>query len=139
MGRLHMAASVRTAIIVVGLSLFIREVYGIGLDETMVYMSCNDQEYPKGDPVYDKALSHVVNHLMHEVPNNGYSYYVTSPYTTDIVFGHAACNGQISKGNCRDCIFHSFQRVFECRVFPIGFQVQYQDCRMRSENNPFIE
>lgn len=139
MRKLHMAASMRTAIIAAGLLLFTLKVYGKGLDEKMVYMSCNDQEHPKETPVYGNAIAYVVDALMNETPNNGYSYYVASPYTTDIVFGHAACNGQISKGDCKQCIIDSFQRVFDCHVFPIGFQVQYRDCRIRYENYPFIE
>ncbi|KAK4720537.1 hypothetical protein R3W88_010770 [Solanum pinnatisectum] len=81
--------------------------------------------YDKNGPLAD-SLYYVLVTLKNETPNQGYDYYVTSPYHNDdlLAYGHATCSS------------NSIYLMTTCDG-RIGGQVEFVRCSMRYEQYSF--
>ncbi|OWM89647.1 hypothetical protein CDL15_Pgr024395 [Punica granatum] len=115
--------------IFVGISIV--SCYPGGPDTTKVSEVCNGQH----NDDYMLGFSYIEMHLISETPLRGYSYYIASPWEFDIVYGHAACRGELSDVGCNVCLNSAFDQLYnDCSPMPIGAQIQLQDCRVRHMN-----
>ncbi|OWM81167.1 hypothetical protein CDL15_Pgr007198 [Punica granatum] len=140
-----MAASLRVAAIAVALFCICNglgcyaKAYAGGREESLVSLLCNRQEWPGKESPFAYSLFYVLKHIIQDTPENGFDYYVESSYTTGSVCGHGVCEPELSKEQCRDCLFLAVSGPSNCAVTPIGAQVELTDCRLRYENYDFTE
>lgn len=109
-----------------------------GPDTTLIYRICNGGS---ADATFAHGVGDVIWQLLLQTPNKGYNFYYSSnDESSDVVFGHAACNGVISALSCSACLNIARDELGPCHhPERIGAQVQLQDCRIRYENYPFVE
>lgn len=101
-----------------------------GADTTLVYRICNGQ---RSSAAFFVHKMETISHLIKNTPDTGYDYY----YIFYDAYGHAACNGKITKEDCTSCLKSA--RDQDCTPGRVGAQIQLQDCRIRYENYPFVE
>ncbi|OWM81360.1 hypothetical protein CDL15_Pgr007398 [Punica granatum] len=127
-----MDSPVRAAAIVIGLLCTIDSArYSVGVpDLTVLSKICNGQEFPYES--FRVALDIVLDRLISNTPDYGFNYYDWSDSPS--IYGHAACNGKLSKDDCQLCLTIAREQLsVHCPENPYGAQVHLQDCRMRYE------
>lgn len=99
---------------------------------------CNGGMYDKNGP-FAESLYYVLVTLRNETPNQGYDYYVTSPYPNDaLAYGHATCKSNIaSSDDCAICVSLARSYLMTTCDGRIGGQVEFAGCSMRYEQYPF--
>ncbi|TMW80138.1 hypothetical protein EJD97_023655 [Solanum chilense] len=98
---------------------------------------CNGDVYDKSGP-FALSLAYVVEALQNVTPNQGYDYYITSPYPNDaLAYGHAICNSIIEFSDCGLCLSSAKSFLLSTCDGSIGGQVEFVDCSMRYEQYSF--
>ncbi|KAF3614718.1 putative RNA-directed DNA polymerase -like protein [Capsicum annuum] len=98
---------------------------------------CNGNVYDKSGP-FALSLAYVVEALQNVTPNQGYDYYITSPYPNDaLAYGHATCNSIIEFSDCGLCLSSAKSFLLSTCDGSIGGQVEFVDCSMRYEQYSF--
>ena len=83
-------------------------------------------------------MAYVVEALQNVTPNQGYDYYITSPYPNDaLAYGHATCNSVIEFTDCGLCLSSAKSLLLSTCDGSIGGQVKFVDCSMRYEQYSF--
>ncbi|CAN4090297.1 unnamed protein product [Withania somnifera] len=97
---------------------------------------CNGNKYDKAAP-FALSLAYVVEALQNVTPNQGYDYYITSPYPNDIAYGHATCNLNVEFSDCGLCLSSAKSFLLSTCDSSVGGQVEFVDCSMRYEQYSF--
>ncbi|OWM81392.1 hypothetical protein CDL15_Pgr007430 [Punica granatum] len=132
-----MDAIVRAAAIAIGLlCIYSSAICSAGTpDGTVLSKICNGVEFSSKQ--YDENRRYVISQLLHNTPKVGFNYYERSPSSDHIIYGHAACKGKLSKGDCEWCLGDAVKELFrdrhECPLYTTGAQIHLQDCRLRFE------
>ncbi|KAJ8564872.1 hypothetical protein K7X08_001332 [Anisodus acutangulus] len=100
---------------------------------------CNGNVYDKSGP-FALSLAYVLEALQNVTPNQGYTYYSTSPYPNDaLAYGHATCNSIIEFSDCGLCLSSAKSFLLSTCDGSIGAQVEFVDCSMRYEEYSFTK
>lgn len=108
-------------------------------DTTVLYRICNDALHCPTLSPFGRAVDHAVNDLVFNTENHGFDYYSSSVIDEVGAYGHAECNGELSKMACELCLTAAYFKLDDYCKTTIGAQIQLKDCRLRYENYPFIE
>ncbi|XP_031378249.1 antifungal protein ginkbilobin-like protein [Punica granatum] len=130
-----MDALLRAAIIAIGLLCISNcTKYSAGeADYTLLSKICNGQEF--SDMRWINNKHSVLKRLIGITPNAGFNHYEKSSSSDHIVYGHAACNGELLKEDCHLCLLSAYQWLSDddCPKRTMGAQVHLRECRFRFE------
>lgn len=100
---------------------------------------CNDTlQCPETSPFY-RAVILVVYDLINNTEDHGFNYYNSPVIDEGSAYGHATCNGELSKVACELCVSVADDKLEDFCGTDIGGQIQLENCRFRYENYPFTE
>lgn len=90
------------------------------------------------DLKYKIAVGQVLQKVIEKTPYKGYNFYAQTPWP-EIVYGHAACNGEIKLVECRSCVDAAGSMLLDRCPNSMGAQMELNDCRIRWESYPFSD
>ncbi|XP_060183383.1 antifungal protein ginkbilobin-like protein [Lycium barbarum] len=123
---------VLTTSLVIGLVLGFCSFVRTEPNTKVVDYICNGNLYDKSGP-FALRLAYVLEALQNVTPNQGYTYYSTSPYPNDaIAYGHATCNSIIEFSDCGLCLSSAKSYLLSTCDGSIGGQVEFANCSMRN-------
>lgn len=107
-------------------------------DTTLVDHLCNREKYNSSSS-YTYDVAYVTDKLITFMGNNSYDYYYQHSFGDSTCYGHAACNGRITNGDCFYCLQSACEMIKVMCDWSIGVQFQLKDCRTWYENYQFVE
>lgn len=107
-------------------------------DGNVVSRTCNGQHFREFSS-YDAAVGGLMHDLVLNTPSNGFNRYTVDEVDGARAYGHAACNGEITKDDCGQCLDGAVTYIRSYCGLSIGAQLQVRDCRVRYENYYFTE
>ncbi|KAI3423171.1 uncharacterized protein J3R85_011300 [Psidium guajava] len=110
-------------------------------DTGIIHRVCNAVTYSNGDPYANsvglRLLADIVTVTLNHT-NYDY-YYTTSPYATEVYFGHATCNPTLSYSDCGTCVSAAMVRILADCPHSLGVDMGLKDCSMRYESDSFTD
>ncbi|PKA65021.1 Antifungal protein ginkbilobin-2 [Apostasia shenzhenica] len=107
-------------------------------DTGFVEALCNVASFTAGDP-FTESLSYVLADLVTVASARaGHDYYNISPYPNAFAYGHASCSGNLTAGDCADCLHAAVRAVSSACPMKIGGRAVLRDCAVRYEKYPFV-
>ncbi|KAF5752429.1 antifungal protein ginkbilobin-2-like [Tripterygium wilfordii] len=106
-------------------------------DTTLSMDQCNLESYSE-ESEFGKNVNLVISNLVENTQNRpNYNYGNNSPNIDNFVCGHATCNPELKKSECKKCLSVASKMVHNLCANRIGGHVELVDCTIRYEKYPF--
>ncbi|KAI4302622.1 hypothetical protein MLD38_038345 [Melastoma candidum] len=100
---------------------------------TIISQIGNGNTYGPGG--YANSVDYVLEDMTTVTPNHpGYDYHTSSPYTTDVAYGHSMCRATLTFTDCGTCVAAAKSFIKQNHPNSMGVQMVLQDCSMRYES-----
>ncbi|KAI4331527.1 hypothetical protein MLD38_029712 [Melastoma candidum] len=91
--------------------------------------------------LYSQCRDDLLAQVIDGTPSEGYSYSFSFANTVapncNIVFGHGACNGNLTEDDCSACLKAALGETNRNCRYGLGAWTKLADCRMKYDNHVF--